>query len=51
MTFPPLIILAKALVLYEQLFPVVAKTWLGSKSDRLFLGYDQLLLVISFVGW
>ena len=38
MTFPPLIIWAKALFFFEQLFPVVARTWLESKSDRLFLG-------------
>ena len=38
MTFPPLIIWAKALFFFEQLFPVVARTWLELKSDRLFLG-------------
>ena len=38
MTFPPLIIWAKALFFFAQLFPVVARTWLGEKSDRLFLG-------------
>ena len=38
MTFPPLIIWAKALFFFEQLFPVVARTWLESKSDSLFLG-------------
>ena len=27
MTFPPLIIWAKALFFFEQLFPVVARTW------------------------
>ena len=36
--FPPLIIWEKALFFFEQLFPVVARTWLGLKSDRLFLG-------------
>ena len=38
MTFPPLIIWAKATFFFEQLFPVVARTWLEYKSDRLFLG-------------
>ena len=38
MTFPPLIIWAKALFLFEQLFPVVARTWWITKSDRLFFG-------------
>jgi len=38
MTFPPLIIWAKALFFFEQLFPVVARTWLGAKSVCLFLG-------------
>ena len=38
MTFSPLIIWAKALFFFEQLFPVVARTWLVTKSDRLFLG-------------
>ena len=38
MTFPPLIIWAKALFFFEQLFPVVARTWLGEKSVCLFLG-------------
>ena len=38
MTFPPLIIWAKALIFFEQLFPVVARTWLGYKSDSLFFG-------------
>merc|ERR1712004_429356 len=38
MTFHPLIIWAKALFFFEQLFPVVARTWLGEKSDRLFMG-------------
>ena len=32
----PLIIWAKALFFFEQLFPVVARTWLELKSDRLF---------------
>merc|ERR1711978_26963 len=38
MTFSPLIIWEKALFFFEQLFPVVARTWLESKSDSLFLG-------------
>ena len=38
MTFSPLIIWAKALFFFEQLFPVVARTWLVTKSDSLFLG-------------
>ena len=37
MTFPPLIIWAKALFFFEQLFPVVARTWLGLKSGTSFL--------------
>ena len=36
MTFPPLIIWAKALFFFEQFFPVVARTWLGLKSGPLF---------------
>ena len=38
MTFPPLIIWAKGPFFFEQLFSVVARTWLGAKSERLFLG-------------
>ena len=38
MTFSPLIIWAKATFFFEQLFPVVARTWLGEKSVCLFLG-------------
>merc|ERR1711873_56637 len=38
MTFSPLIIWAKALFFFEQLFSVVARTWLILKSDSLFLG-------------
>merc|ERR1712012_67505 len=38
MTFSPLIIWAKATFFFEQLFSVVARTWLEYKSDRLFLG-------------
>merc|ERR1711978_768071 len=38
MTFPPLIIWAKALFFFEQLFSVVARTWLGLKSECLFFG-------------
>ena len=37
MTFSPLIIWAKATFFFEQLFSVVARTWLGLKSVRLFL--------------
>merc|ERR1711940_442990 len=38
MTFSPLIIWAKGPFFFEQLFPVVARTWLGAKSECLFLG-------------
>merc|ERR1711928_82122 len=38
MTFSPLIIWAKATFFFEQLFPVVARTWLESKSGTSFLG-------------
>merc|ERR1711872_884150 len=38
MTFSPLIIWAKGPFFFEQLFPVVARTWLGLKSVCLFLG-------------
>merc|ERR1712016_219448 len=38
MTFPPLIIWAKALFFFEQLFPVVARTWLELKSGTFFFG-------------
>ena len=38
MTFSPLIIWAKGPFFFEQLFSVVARTWLGAKSERLFLG-------------
>ena len=38
MTFSPLIIWAKALFFFEQLFPVVARTWLEAKSGTLFFG-------------
>ena len=38
MTFSPLIIWAKALFFFEQLFPVVARTWLELKSVSLFFG-------------
>ena len=40
MTFPPLIIWAKALFFFEQLFPVVARTWLELKSECLFLAQN-----------
>ena len=36
MTFPPLIIWAKGPFFFEQLFPVVARTWLELKSECLF---------------
>ena len=45
MTFPPLIIWAKALFFFEQLFPVVARTWLELKSECLFLGPKFRFLV------
>ena len=45
MTFSPLIIWAKALFFFEQLFPVVARTWLESKSGSLFLGPKFRFLV------
>ena len=38
MTFSPLIIWAKGLFFFEQLFSVVARTWLGYKSECLFFG-------------
>ena len=38
MTFPPLIIWAKATFFFEQLFPVMAGTWLGAKSGTSFFG-------------
>ena len=38
MTFSPLIIWAKATFFFEQLFPVVARTWLGEKSGTSFFG-------------
>ena len=38
MTFSPLIIWAKALFFFEQLFSVVARTWLEYKSECLFFG-------------
>ena len=37
MTFSPLIIWAKALFFFEQLFSVVARTWLEYKSGTSFL--------------
>ena len=37
MIFPTLIIWAKALFFFEQLFSVVARTWLGAKSGTFFL--------------
>merc|ERR1712012_773155 len=38
MTFSPLIIWAKGPFFFEQLFSVVARTWLGYKSGTSFLG-------------
>ena len=38
MTFSPLIIWAKATFFFEQLFLVVARTWLEYKSGSFFLG-------------
>ena len=38
MTFSPLIIWAKGPFFFEQLFSVVARTWLRAKSECLFLG-------------
>merc|ERR1711978_400490 len=37
MTSSPLIIWAKGTFFFEQLFSVVARTWLGTKSESLFL--------------
>ena len=45
MIFTPLIIWAKALFFYEQLFPVVARTWWAPRSDRLLLGPKFRFLV------
>ena len=45
MTFPSLIIWAKALFFFEQLFPVVARTWLELRSGPLFLGPKFRFLV------
>ena len=45
MTFPLLIIWAKALFFFEQLFPVVARTWLGAKSGTSFFGPKFRFLV------
>ena len=45
MTFSPLIIWAKALFFFEQLFSVVARTWLGYKSECLFFGPKFQFLV------
>ena len=45
MTFSPLIIWAKATFFFEQLFPVVARTWLELKSECLFLGQKFQFLV------
>ena len=48
MTFPPLIIWAKALFFFEQLFRVVARTWLELKSDSLFFGPKFQFLAKKF---
>ena len=48
MTFPPLIIWAKALFFFEQLFPVVARTWLELKSGSFFLGPKSWFLAQKF---
>merc|ERR1711978_444837 len=45
MIFPPLIIWAKALFFFEQLFPVGARTWLEYGSDSFFLGPKFRFLV------
>merc|ERR1719494_144483 len=45
MTFPPLIICAKATFFFEQLFPVLARTWLELKSGALFLAHTTPILV------
>ena len=45
MIFWVIIIWAKATFFFEQLFPVVARTWLESKSERLFLGPKSRFLV------
>merc|ERR1711952_343446 len=36
MTFPPLIIWAKALFFFEHFFPVVARTWFALRSELFF---------------
>ena len=43
MTFPPLIIWAKALFFFEQLFTVMAKTWLEYRSDFFWGPKSQFL--------
>merc|ERR1711940_212315 len=45
MTFPPLIIWAKATFFFDKLFPVVARTWLGYRSGTSFLGPKFRFLV------
>ena len=50
MTFPPLIIWAKETFFFEQLFPVVARTWLELKSVCLFLGQKFRFLVRARPG-
>ena len=45
MTFPLLIIWAKALFFFEQLFPVVARTWFARRSGPIFLGPKFRFLV------
>merc|ERR1712147_209506 len=45
MTFPPLIIWAKATFFFEHFFPVVARTWFARRSERLFFGPKFRFLV------
>ena len=45
MTFPPFIIWAKALFFFQQLFPVVARTWLEYRTGTSFLGPKFRFLV------
>ena len=49
MTFSPLIIWAKGPFFFEQLFSVVARTWLGTKSVRLFLDPKFQFCKISLI--
>ena len=45
MIFPTLIIWAKALFFFEQLFPVLARTWFARRSESFFLGPKSRFLV------